>query len=356
MQSLESILQGDVMGKKINIILGNGFSIDFINFYSSIDSKAKKINLSNLFVDGAHLKWPLDNRPGFLSFRNTPSLWSIGARPGMSASDSMALIEKVVTCANVYSLRSPSEIRDGNGNGFLHAYKELVYYLKYLFVHYNSLISDINEKVIEWPWASFLKKASLNPDVDEINIVTYNYDIWLERVLLKLGIDFEIPLIGNKNPLAKIKIIKPHGSISFLHKQKLDISSFSINYKNFTNDCSISDIIVDYDDMGRHCLVNFLTPPAGEMQRANQSWAKSVLQEASNKFGESNSSDLAIICGLSYWHVDRSELDNLINRFDSNIDLIHLNPYPSQTLDAVLNSLFQRYIQLGSAEVLEEAL
>lgn len=344
------------MSKKINIILGNGFSIDFINFYGSIDPKAKKINLSNLFNDGAHLKWPLDKKPGFLSYRNTPGLWSIGARPGMGAADAMALIEKVVTCANVYSLRNPSEIREGNGNGFLHAYKELVYYLKYLFVHYDSAIEDLDARVQDWSWAKFLKKASEDEEIDEIVIVTYNYDVWLERILIKLGIDFEIPLIGDKNPRAKIKILKPHGSISFLHKKKLDLSSFSINYNNFTNDCSISDIVVDYQDMQRHCLVNFLTPPAGEMQRANQSWAKSVLNEALNKFEESKSDDLAIICGLSYWHVDRSELDQLINKLNSSIDLIHLNPYPSQILDAVLNSLFRRYIQLGNAEILEESL
>ena len=44
------------MSKRINIILGNGFSIDFMKFYSSLDGKAKNINLSNLFIDGAKLK------------------------------------------------------------------------------------------------------------------------------------------------------------------------------------------------------------------------------------------------------------------------------------------------------------
>ena len=344
------------MGKKINIILGNGFSIDFMNFYSSINGVANKINLSNLFADGANLKWPLDKKPGFLSFRNTPSLWNVGARPGMSAADSIALIEKVVTCANVYSLRNPSEIREGNGNGFLRAYKELVYYLKYLFVYYDSLISEVDERVMEWPWAKFFKKASEDDSIEEITIVTYNYDIWLERVLMKLGIEFEIPLIGDKKPKAKIKIIKPHGSISFMHNRILDRESFSINYNNFINDCSISDMVVDYENMERHCLVNFLTPPAGEMKRSNQSWANAVLTEGLKKFEASTKDDLAVICGLSYWHVDRSELDYLINKLNSDIDLIHLNPFPSPTLDAVLNSLFPRYIQLGSADILEESL
>ena len=285
--------------------MGNGFSIDFMKFYSSLDGKAKNINLSNLFVDGAKLKWPLDKKPGFLSFRNTPNLWSIGARPGMSAEESIKLIEKVVTCANVYSLRNQSEIKEGDANGFLHAYKEFVYYLKYLFVYYDSLIGDIDAHIDQWHWSKFLQKASMDPNIEEITIVTYNYDVWLERVLLKLGIKFEIPLIGDKDPSAKIKIIKPHGSVSFLHKKTLDLSSFSINYKNFTNDCSISDIVVDYSNMDRHCLVNFLTPPAGEMHRSNQSWAKSVLNEAIKKFENSKKDDLAIICGLSYWHVDR---------------------------------------------------
>jgi hypothetical protein len=49
-----------------------------------------------------------------------------------------------------------------------------------------------------------------NPEIESVCIVSYNYDIWLERLLNFLGIPFSLPLV-NANDSAKFKICKPHG-------------------------------------------------------------------------------------------------------------------------------------------------
>lgn len=342
------------MGKNVYIILGNGFSIDFIKHISKENSEiASKIDLNNLFSQGANLRWPQDNKPGFLSFRRCPNLWNIGARSNSSQDDTNEILERVVTCANVYSLRRGTSLNGGTGNGFLHAYKELVSYLKYLFIHYNELVAEIPESANIWAWSRFLLSIQSNPNIENICIVSYNYDIWLERLLLFLKIPFSLPLISQNEP-AKIKIFKPHGSISFLHKNKLIPDSFSINYSDLTVDCPLSEIRHELVDINHHTPVNFMIPPAGESSRTNHTWAQVIRGECIAQANSCKDDDLAIVCGISYWHVDRAEIDILLNSMNSTMELLHVNPYPSQTLDAVLNSLFSKYTHFTSSEVLAE--
>lgn len=341
------------MGKKVAIILGNGFTIDFIHYISKlVPDVAGNINVDNLFKDGGVLNWPLDNRPGFLSYKHCPNLWAAGARSYLSSGESLEILERIVTCANVYSLKKTETLNDKIGNGFLQAYKELISYLKYLFVHYDNQLDCIPDEAVNWPWAQFFIQLQNNSDVDEVVIVSYNYDIWLERMFEKLGIPFSIPLL-DQNDNAKFQLFKPHGSISYQHKKALPRDSFSINYNSFFVDCPISDIRVQYSNLDQHTPVNFIIPPAGEAGRSSITWAQSIRNECRSRISSFTSDDIAIICGLSYWHVDRAEIDTLLNSMNSDMDILHLNPYPSQTLDAVLNSLFSNYIHLSSSGLLK---
>lgn len=341
------------MGKKIAVILGNGFTIDFIRYISKYDASiGDRVNVDNLFRDGGVLKWPLDGRPGFLSYKHCPYLWAAGARSYLSAGEALEILERIVTCANVYSLKRTETISDKTGNGFLQAYKELISYLKYLFVHYNSEVGDIPNQAVEWSWSKFFLQLQNDPGIEEVVLVSYNYDIWLERILDLLEIPFSMPLLDQNNG-SKFHIFKPHGSISYQHKKALPKDSFSINYNSFFVDCPISDIKVDYTELDRHTPVSFIIPPAGEAGRSSSTWAQSIRNECRSRIANFSHGDIGIICGLSYWHVDRAEIDTLLNSMNSDMDILHLNPSPSQTLDAVLNSLFSNYTHLSSSSLLE---
>ncbi len=338
------------MTKKVALILGNGFSIDFVNFMSDKCTR-NEINLTNLFSDGDALRWPLDGRPGFLSYNHCPNLWSIGARSFLAPAETLKILERVVTCANVYSLKGNDNISDKTGNGFLHAYKELVTYLKYLFIHYNEAIPDIPDEIKEWPWAQFLLQLDSDQNIDEVVVVSYNYDIWLERILSKLGIDFQVPLLSTD--AGKFRLFKPHGSISYQHSKALPKDSFSINYNSLFVDCPISDIVVTYDDLERHTPVNFIIPPAGVSVRSSDTWDKLIRTECISRINTLKAEDVVMLCGISYWHVDRAEVDALINSMHPEIDFVHIDPYPSPTLDAVLNSLFTHYTHLSTSKLLK---
>ena len=237
------------MGKTVCIVLGNGFSIDFLHFLSRQKgvSDCNKIDLANLFSQGADLKWPSNEHPGFLSKKYTPNLWDLGARPYLEKSDAMGIIEKIVTSVNVYALKGSNEIEPTQK--YLKAYKELSSYLKFLFIDYNNRVSEIPESIENWPWAKFFQSLNEKSQIEEVILISYNYDIWLERVLQKLEIPFDLPPMTNSEGAYKFKLFKPHGSISFKYKEDLPLSSFNINYQELKTDCSAIDIRVQYEGL-----------------------------------------------------------------------------------------------------------
>lgn len=339
------------MSKKLFLVLGNGFTIDFLSHIDRLDD----IDVSNLFRRGTEVPWPATGMPGFLSFKHCPYLWNLGARPNMSAADAMSLIEDIITCVNVYA--SKKKISDiGRGyqpnDIYIYAYKELIQYLKHLFVFYDKQISAIPDKAQEWPWFEFIKYANESESYSEIVIVTYNYDIWLERLLERFGIPFKVGVIGNKGD-AKIKILKPHGSISFLHNAKSDRDSYGIKHDHELQDGSMDDFSVGYENLDDNYLISALIPPAGDSERFRHIWSSPIRAEAKHKVGQLKKDDEMIICGLSYWHVDRSELDELFTGCDPMLDVTMVNPNPQRTIGAVLTSIFSNFVTYSSSKTLK---
>lgn len=338
------------MEKKLLLILGNGFTLDFLKH---ID-KSDEIDVSNLFRLGAEVPWPVTGVPGFLSFKHCPNLWNLGARPTMDNNSAMSLIEDVITCINVYaSKKSPLTRLGDDPNIYILAYKELMQYLKHLFIFYNNKITIIPDRVDSWAWLKFLKHISTHESYSEISIVTYNYDIWLERILQKADIKYRLGVLEDTSSDAKITIYKPHGSISFTHNQKLDIDSYSINTTGELLDGSPQDFSVSYEALSDNYLISALIPPAGDSSRFNHTWAGKIKASAKSYAQKMTAKDEVIICGMSYWHVDRAELDELFINLDPMVNMLMVNPSPERSLNAVLTSIFKNYVSYYHSRTLE---
>ncbi|MBO2571596.1 hypothetical protein I6M39_21755 [Shewanella algae] len=343
------------MGKKLFLALGNGFTIDFLSFIN----KREDIDVVNLFRRGAEVPWPTTGMPGFLSFKHCPHLWNLGARPNMDASSAMQLIEDIITCVNVYASK---EKRNPVGHDYrpndiyIYAYQELLQYLKHLFIFYNHKIQEIPDSVSDWAWLKFIDHANNSDYYSEIVIVTYNYDIWLERILEKFEIPFNVAMIGNNQPDVKINILKPHGSISFKHKKKSEKDSYSIKLDKETLDGSADEFTVGYHDLDENYLVSALIPPAGESSRFNHTWASQIRDTAKHKATRLDANDEMIICGLSYWHVDRAELDEIFVSCDPLLNVTMVNPNPQRTINAVLTSIFSNFVTYSGSDTLKEKI
>jgi hypothetical protein len=338
------------------MVIGNGFAIDLLTHLNLHE----KIDVSNLFRHGSCVPWPADGEPGFLSYKRCPHLWNLGARPNMPLSEAMALIEAIITCVNVFvsapqSSRFRSQRnRDGRPNDlYIFGYKELALYLKHLFVYYDNIAGKLPPNVVCWPWAQFLKRVYESNSYGRVTIISYNYDVWLERILHRLDVPFTIGAIEPGSWDSKITILKPHGSISFAHKTTLDRQAFAISQNYELLDGAVSDFTARYDRLDEHYLVNALIPPAGESGRFNHSWAGQIRTAAKDVARTLGTQDELLLCGLSYWHVDRSELDELLTMCDPTTNVKMINPRPLRAMDAVLTSIFDNYISYTSTTVLE---
>ena len=344
------------MPKHLLMVVGNGFTIDFLTHLNFVD----QIDVSNLFRFGSCVPWPSDGEPGFLSYKRCPHLWNLGARPNMPLPEAMALIEAIITCVNVFVSapqgargRTPRN-RDGRPNDlYIFGYKELALYLKHLFVYYDSKISQLPPEAVQWPWAKFLKRVHESHSYDRVTIVDYNYDVWLERVLRQLEVPFAVGEIELEPVGTKIRILKPHGSISFAHRTVRDREAFAISHNYELLDGAASDFTVRYDLLAENYLVNALIPPAGESGRFNHTWAGQIRSAAKAAAGVLRREDELLLCGLSYWHVDRAELDELLVICDPATNVKMINPHPLRSMDAVLTSIFDNYISYTSTSVLE---
>lgn len=348
--------------KKAFIILGNGFTIDFLQYYKKFDDTVlKRIDVRNLFHLGDKISTPWDNKPGFLSYKNCPSLWTLGARASSTAEESTALIEEIITCANMFFdfVNDPKQkakrlelATSENRSLYLKAYSELIVYLQHLFSCYDSVISENKlEEFLksdsEWGWLNFLKHIPDNK-YDKIVFVTYNYDIWLERILKILKVDFF--LSGFQRPNGrKIEIVKPHGSISFVPKDYTG-TSYSINYSLDYDGIPIGQLELKYDGLDKYDK-GAIIPPAGDSSRLESSapWSHKLRRRATDLALEITQNDEIVLCGISYWHVDRREIDELLINLNQDANFTFINPAPPRDLNAVLTSIFSKYVQQSSS-------
>ncbi|MCY8009857.1 hypothetical protein MOJ76_16370 [Bacillus haynesii] len=342
---------------KLYILLGNGFSIDIVQrLEKKFPELEGEINLINLFNKGGEVPWPKTTHNGFLSYQYCSSLWTLGARTTLTNEQTNELIEDIITCVNVYNYSKLNNIEQHqqnfqyeNSNIYLSAYNELTTYLRYLMIHYNSKIKDKDLSQLDIPLITYLKDQY--NQYEEINIITYNYDILLERLLILNELNFNISGFEHKD--TKINIIKPHGSISFSSNLTLNTSSpFTVKdaMSSVSQECSQFEIKYKFEN--DFPIVNPIIPPAGDSTRTDIGWVKNLRKIINDKLNQSSSRDKLIIFGLSYSHVDRQEVDEIITKIDPLVQVTLINPNPPTTLDAVLTSVFKNYIHYTKSEFL----
>ncbi len=342
--------------KKLVLVLGNGFTIDFLSHLQS-NGCDHGLDVANLFRDGASVPWPTTDDPGFLSFKHCPNLWNLGVRPNMSRESAMDLIENIITCVNVYASNPNKNRTSSRGKPneiYINAYKELASYLKRLFVFYDQKIIELPDSIDNWSWYEYLVRAYQSEKYDEIHIITYNYDVWLERILQKADIPFNIAGLVAEN--SKITIYKPHGSISFKHRKVIDMSAYGIKYDGELLDGALEEFTVGYEGLGENFLVNAMIPPAGEASRFNHSWAGELQTKIKELTSSLDEKDDCIICGISYWHVDRNELDEIMVNSHPGMNIKLINPYPSRSLTAVITSIFDNFVLYPNSQILDGLL
>ncbi|WP_395687873.1 SIR2 family protein [Caenimonas koreensis] len=206
--------------------------------------------------------------------------------------------------------------------------------------------------IASWAWAEFLLR--LNEFAEDVVIVSYNYDLFLERALTALGIPYSYGGLGViDRTSSKIRIYKPHGSINFVGRNDVALTPAErppreIDYRLAEDLNSRREVRVESENLNDYWLRYAVIPPAGESSKLSQSWNRTLHEDLLKEAKAMRPSDLVVACGISYWHVDRTELDAIIAQLDPEIRAYMINPAPSAEFDSVLSSLFQHYTCFSS--------
>ena len=99
-------------------------------------------------------------------------------------------------------------------------------------------------------------------------------------------------------------------------------------------------------------IVNAIIPPAGDAERFGFGWIKDIRKGIDEIVSKSTSKDEMMLFGLSYWHVDRNEIDEILLSMDNKMEVRFVNPKPPTALDAVLTSLFKNYIHFSNSKLI----
>ena len=334
-------------------IIGNGFSINCVKKLEEWDFlPVNAIDLSNLFSKGDSV--PLEAIDGcYLSKRQCPHLWALGARSTIDSKFSAKIINNIISSyvlylkkcdyRNKFSTQEASRPAFDKTHESVQTYYELNCYLKMLFIFYDKMLQKALRK---------LDKKSIDdfPIIKGIKagdtIVSYNYDILLERLLEIAEVEYRYILKEDDASSDHVNIFKPHGSINF--ETKIDIP----NIYDLKPDQI--DIVDTLQRDGRHSLI---IPPTGFVVGQEGSWVRSI-RECLSKILINNVPDKSYIFGLSYDVVDREEINEILCCLNKNTtQIFYINPHPSPSLDYIITQHFDFYYHLKNiCEQREEEL
>lgn len=80
-------------------------------------------------------------------------------------------------------------------------------------------------------------------------------------------------------------------------------------------------------------------------------WANELRTLVDDQINNIAENDKCVISGLSYWHVDRKEIDSLLAKISiKNVDAYMVNPHPPKALSAVLTCVLPKHITYSSSK------
>ena len=286
-------------GKKIMLVIGNGFTLNYLN---SINST---LNSSIPFL-------------GFNSGR-------IKSRVEFFYSKLRGLNEKI------YNYRDEDDFK--TINNLLKIFEvgkeeRLLCYLKrFITLVYSEFQIEIdkNLKFNDWEIFKWIK-ANKNNITDVLN---FNYDLVLERVLNEINLKYCRPFTIEETFYSKCRIYKPHGSIDFdLPSQAINVglesrwqiitkdNQYYLGNKPYLNVLQSTDLLIP------RVQQDIVLPTCKNIQK-NLSWVKALSEQLKERVKKI---DKIIIIGFGYREEDKLEFNEVISGLDNNkkIDFYNL--------------------------------
>lgn len=266
------------MPGKFAILVGNGFTIDFLNYNNSeFNSSLPLRNFGSQKIS-------------YNSFISEMS--SINKNLILKNGNDFDLIKDF---SKNYSLNS-------------HEFGHLRQFLALAYSHLHNNITDY--KYVDWKWYQWFKKNRHNL----LCSVSLNYDLILETTFDELDIKYY--RVGSNEPVFGSMVLKPHGSIDFDFPDNQIVMPKEDRLKNTTyfNDARFVQVIEKKNFLEPRVEADIIPPTMHNFQK-ELSW---VNRQSQYYLNVSNDIQNFIIVGSSYWDVDRPEIDFYLEKLPKN--------------------------------------
>lgn len=325
--------------KSIGLIVGNGLSLDIVDFLSNSHPSLKKS-----WNPQKPLSWILPT-PEQLHIPFFPcSLPRLAAfvdkikQEGKELSD-FDIFERI--CKDIVEnneFHKPCIPAFGDRSDFYEAEAEKYLALSYIeaearhflaiaYSHFQLQLDSFDIK--GWPWLEWINESNK----ELISIVSFNYDLILETALDKSGATYRrFGICTEKNG---IPILKPHGSIDFEVKGIMMPTGYPLKNVAIRNDFPIK--ILAREELHRARTEADIVLPREYSPQAIFQWVNPGyvhFQEVGPTLTH------CVFLGLSYWYCDQPEIDFLIKHLNQRTKIIVANPKPSKEFMEKLNSKF----------------
>jgi hypothetical protein len=284
----------------VALIVGNGLTIDFVSSHSS--------NGLDLWHPGRPLSWNIHSPedPAIKLIDRADFAWlkrgvSAAALEEPKRSDFELIQRGFVLCALDGADRTP----------YL---EQACRFLAETYVYFHQLTDPLLQDA--WRWVHWLRT---NAAVLRF-AVSFNYDLTLERALVRAGIPSGRLGIPDESG---VPILKPHGSIDFITRAVPNHPGIRVTGSDFPQRRMETNELTGY-----RTERNLVLPLQDSHLRHHQAIAPGFgeWQRAAPSFGH------VIIAGLSYWEADRPEIDALLDGLQRATKVTLVNPSPPPEL------------------------
>jgi hypothetical protein len=213
---------------------------------------------------------------------------------------------------------------------------------RFLALSYSSfqvIVDSYIHQMMNWKWTRWLKENRKGLQL----AISLNYDLVLENALRVANISYR--RIGSNEPLGKVPILKPHGSIDF------DVQGFvgGLSPDNIwtihtrLNDAGYVNVIPKSEWLLPRFEADIIPPSLHNIQR-HLRWVDEMFKVYAMQAGRLDS---LIIIGSSYWDVDRPEIDYFLQRLNKKAKVYIMNQNPHPELIKTIQSLGLSYETFG---------
>lgn len=218
-------------------------------------------------------------------------------------------------------------------NTYLFPIVELRHYLAIAFSSYHMRVKE-QGNLLEWRWTRYLRGQQHRLRA----VVSFNYDMTVETCLQLAGA--RPRHVAVEHHRGNIPVMKLHGSANYDAAPAWLTAPHSYPISNFFEDIDCPLVVLPDSALRSVRTMSYLVLPAeASLYRGHRNWVLPCFEELKVLGHDCRR---VVVAGLSYWDVDRPEIDDVLSSISPEASAVVIDPSPNADLLDVLTDRFTR--------------